>query len=41
MDALATLSKATTMLAEAKTLPEVKQILDLAEAARHIERMQE
>ncbi len=33
-DALATLSQATTMLAAARTLPEVKGILDLAEAAR-------
>lgn len=34
MDALAKLSAATTALAEAKTLDEIKHILDLAEAAR-------
>src|SRR3990167_944596 len=33
-NALAKLSKATQMLAEAKTLTEVKSILDIAEAAR-------
>ena len=33
-DALVKLSQATTMLAEARSLPEVKGILDLAEAAR-------
>lgn len=34
MNALAKLDKATSMLAEAKTLEEVKHILDIAEAAR-------
>ena len=34
MDALARLSAATTALAEARTLEDVKQILDIAEAAR-------
>lgn len=33
-DALAKLSKATQMLAEAKTLDEIRQVMDLAEAAR-------
>ncbi len=34
VDALANLDRATTMLAEAKSLTEVKHILDIAEAAR-------